>query len=234
MTAYNKIRKYLIAVDCIVFGYDIMEKEIKLLLIQRSFEPAKGKWSLSGGFVEDTESLDNAAKRVLFDLTGLKNVFLSQSYTYGDVERDPGARVISTAYFALIKIQDIESKVKKLNHAQWSPLSKLPALIFDHNRMVTDALKDLGNQVKIKPVGFELLPEKFTLVQLQELYEAIYQKPIDRRNFRKKILSMSILEKLEEKEKVTSRRGAYYYHFIPERYKTLRENGFFFELDFSK
>ncbi len=234
MTAYNKISRHLIAVDCIIFGYDIIEKEIKLLLIQRRFEPAKGKWSLSGGFVEESESLENAAKRILFDLTGLKNVFLSQSYTYGDVQRDPGARVVSTAYFSLIKIKDINNKVKKISHAQWCPLSKLPELIFDHNKMVKDALKELRNQVKVKPVGFELLPEKFTLVQFQELYEAIYQKPIDRRNFRKKILSMNILEKLEEKEKITSRRGAYYYHFIPDRYKTLRENGYFFELDFSK
>jgi 8-oxo-dGTP diphosphatase len=233
MTAYNKINRYLVAVDCIIFGYDTSDKEIKLLLIKRSFEPAKGEWSLSGGFVEEDESLDNAAKRVLFNLTGLKNVFLSQSYSYGAIERDPGARVISTAYFALIKLKNIDSRVKKMNDAQWFPLSKVPKLIFDHNRMVTDALKELKNQVKVKPVGFELLPEKFTLVQMQELYEAIYRKPIDRRNFRKKILAMNILEKLEEKEKDTSKRGAYYYQFIPSSYRALRENGSFFDLDFS-
>jgi len=231
MKVYSKVPRHLVAVDCIIFGYDILEKAIKLLLIKRSFEPAKGKWSLSGGFVDKKESLDNAAKRILFNLTGLKNVFLSQSCTYGDVKRDPGARVISTAYFALIKIQDIDNKIKKLNGAEWKPVSKLPALIFDHQKMVSDALNELRNQIKVKPVGFELLPEKFTLVQLQDLYEAICQRQIDRRNFRRKILSMNLLQRLDEKEKETSRRGAYYYEFIPERYKSFSKNGSNFNLD---
>jgi 8-oxo-dGTP diphosphatase len=231
MKAYPDIKKQFVAVDCIIFGYDIIDKEIKLLLIKRSFEPAKGKWSLSGGFVEEDETIDNAAKRILFNLTGLENVFLSQSYTYGDIKRDPGARVISTSYYALIKIQDLDNKIKKLNDARWRPLSKLPALIFDHDKMVADAIIELRNQLNTKPVGFELLPDKFTLVQLQDLYEAIYQRPVDRRNFRKKILSMNILEKLEEKEKSTSRRGAYYYKFIPERYESFRKNGFYFDLE---
>jgi 8-oxo-dGTP diphosphatase len=234
MKVYSKFARHLVAVDCIVFGYDIFDKAIKLLLIKRSFEPAKGKWSLSGGFVNEKESLDNAAKRILFDLTGLKNVFLSQSYAYGDVNRDPGARVISTAYYALIKIQDINNKIKKLNGAEWKPVSKIPALIFDHQKMVSDALYGLRNQIKVRPVGFELLPQKFTLVQLQNLYEAIYQRQIDRRNFRRKILSMNLLHQLDEKEKKTSRRGAYYYKFVPERYKSFSENGSGFNLDVSK
>jgi 8-oxo-dGTP diphosphatase len=233
MKVYSKFTRHLVAVDCIIFGYDILEKVIKLLLIKRSFEPAKGKWSLSGGFVNEKESLDVAAKRILFDLTGLKNVFLSQSYTYGDVKRDPGARVISTAYFAMIKIQDIDNKIKKLNGAEWKPVTKIPALIFDHQKMVADALNELRDQIKVKPVGFELLPEKFTLVQLQDLYETIYQKQIDRRNFRRKILSMNLLQRLDEKEKETSRRGAYYYKFIPERYKSFSEKGSSFNLDVS-
>jgi len=233
MKVYSKFARHLVAVDCIIFGYDIYEKAIKLLLVKRSIEPAKGKWSLSGGFVDEKESLDNAAKRILFDLTRLKNVFLSQSYTYGDVKRDPGARVISTAYFALIKIRDIDNKIKKLNGAEWKPVSKIPALIFDHQKMVSDALSELQNQIKARPVGFELLPEKFTLVQLQDLYEAIYQREIDRRNFRRKILSMNLLQQLNEKEKETSRRGAYYYKFIPERYKSFSKNGFNFNLDAS-
>jgi 8-oxo-dGTP diphosphatase len=231
MKIYSKIARHLVAVDCIIFGYDILEKEIKLLLIKRSFDPAKGKWSLAGGFVNEDESLDDAASRILFNLTGLKNVFMEQSYSYGNVKRDPGARVISTSYFALIKIQDIDNKLKEKNGAQWCPLSKLPQLIFDHSDMVAKALEELKSQIKVKPVGFELLPEKFTMGQLQELYEAIYQRIMDRRNFSKKMLSMNLLEKLDEKEKGTSKRGSFYYRFIAEKYEIFRKDGFYFDLD---
>jgi Uncharacterized conserved protein len=223
--------KFYIAVDCIIFGYDIAEKEIKLLLIKRSFEPAKGKWSLAGGFVNPDESLDSAASRVLSSLTGLKNVYMKQLHCYGDLERDPGARVISSAYWALIKIKDIDRELYDKNGAHWQSLKKMPQLIFDHRSMVDNAMSELQTQIKIKPVGFELLPEKFTLVQLLDLYEAIYQRTIDKRNFRKKIISMNILEKLDEKEKVTSRKGAFYFRFIKERYKKLLKNGFYFNLD---
>ncbi len=231
MQLYSEHSKHLAAVDCIVFGYDLTEKEIKLLLIKRSFEPAKGKWSLAGGFVKEREGLYEAASRILFNLTGLRDVYMGQSYTYGEVKRDPGARVISTAYSALIKIQDIDRELREKNGAHWQSISRLPELIFDHKIMVEKALEDLQMQVKVKPVGFELLPGKFTLVQLQDLYEAIYRRTIDKRNFRKKILSMNILERLDEKEKETSRKGAYYYTFIRERYESFRENGFFFSLD---
>jgi hypothetical protein len=156
---------------------------------------------------------------------------MKQSYSYGDVERDPGARVISVAYFALITIRDISKELAEKNGVHWRSISRLPDLIFDHPLMVMRALADLQNQVKVKPIGFELLPEKFTLVQLQDLYEAIYQRKIDKRNFRKKILSMEILEKLEEKEKETSKRGAYYYRFNKERYEKLKLKGFYFNLD---
>jgi Uncharacterized conserved protein len=223
--------KFYVAVDCIIFGYDIAEKEIKLLLIKRSFEPAKGKWSLAGGFVNPDESLDSAASRVLSSLTGLKNVYMKQLHCYGDLERDPGARVISSAYWALIKIKDIDRELYDKNGAHWQSLKKMPQLIFDHRSMVDNAMSELQTQIKIKPVGFELLPEKFTLVQLLDLYEAIYQRTIDKRNFRKKIISMNILEKLDEKEKVTSRKGAFYFRFIKERYKKLLKNGFYFNLD---
>ncbi|MCU0474277.1 MAG: NUDIX domain-containing protein [Bacteroidales bacterium] len=231
MMLYSKHKKYLVAVDCIIFGYDILEKEVKLLLIKRSFESAKGKWSLAGGFVKAEESLDVAASRILHDLTGLIRVFLKQSYCYGNPDRDPGARVISAAYWALIKIKDIDKKLSERNGAHWHSLNQLPELIFDHNDMVVRALKELQMQVKIKPIGFELLPQKFTLVQLFDLYEAICQRTIDKRNFRKKLLAMNILEKLDEKEKETSRRGAFYYRFIKERYLKLKENGFDFDMD---
>lgn len=231
MKIYSNHFKHLVAVDCIIFGYDIFEKELKLLLIKRSFEPAKGEWSLEGGFVEENESLDDAASRILRNLTGLENVYMEQSYTYGDLLRDPGARVISTSYYALIKKQDINTKLTELYGAHWRLISDLPELIFDHSAMVARALHELQNQIKTKPVGFELLPEKFTLVQLQDLYEAIYQRIIDKRNFRKKILSMNLLEKLNEKEKNTSRKGAFYYKFIREKYESFTKNGFYFNLD---
>jgi len=231
MKLYSEHSRHLVAVDCILFGYDIAEKEIKLLLIKRSFEPARGKWSLAGGFVKENESLNEAACRILYKLTGVRDVYMEQSYTYGEIGRDPGARVISTAYSALIKIQDIDKELKDHFGAHWQSLSRLPELIFDHKTMVNKALKELQMQIKIKPIGFALLPEKFTLVQLQDLYEAIYRRTIDKRNFRKKILSMNILERLDEKEKETSRKGAYYYTFIKERYETFKKNGFYFSLD---
>jgi hypothetical protein len=231
MELYSEYPKHLVAVDCIIFGYDTRKKETKLLVVKRSFPPAKGQWSLAGGFVNKDEDLDVAACRVLCNLTGLSNVYMKQLHCYGVAGRDPGARVISVAYWALIKIKDIDSNLAKRNEAHWQSLNKLPPLIFDHRSMVDRALGELKLQIKIKPAGFELLPEKFTLVQMLDLYEAIYQRHIDKRNFRKKILSMNILEKLDEKEKETSKKGAYYYRFNKSRYSTLVENGFYFNLD---
>jgi 8-oxo-dGTP diphosphatase len=233
MDIYSNHTRHLCAVDCIVFGYDLDVKELRLLLIRRSFEPDKGHWSLAGGFVEQGESLDDAASRILRNYTGLEKIYLKQSYSYGATERDPGARVISTAYWALIAIRDINTEPAKRTEAQWRPIGNLPEMIFDHAEMVKKALKDLQHQIRIKPLGFELLPEKFTLVQLQDLYEAIYQTQVDRRNFRKKIISMGILEKLDEKERATSKKGAFYYKFIKERYERLEQNGFYFSLDVS-
>jgi 8-oxo-dGTP diphosphatase len=231
MNHYSTFARHLVAVDCIIFGYDIFEKEIKLLLSKRIFEPAIGKWSLAGGFVEENESLDDAAYRILRNITGLESVYLEQSYSYGNVNRDPGDRVVSVAYYALIAIRNINKDLAEQNGVHWRSIARLPDLIFDHPLMVKRALNDLQSQVKIKPVGFELLPEKFTLVQLQDLYEAIYQRPVDKRNFRKKILSMGILEKLDEKEKETSKKGAYYYRFNEDSYTKLKQNGFYFNLD---
>jgi len=231
MKIYSHGKKHLVAVDCIIFGYDLLEKEIKLLLFKRLIEPAKGKWSLEGGFVEENESLDEAASRILRKITGLESVYLKQSYSYGEIDRDPGGRVISVAYFALIALRDINKDLALENGVHWRSISKLPELIFDHPKMVKRALTDLQNQVKVKPIGFELLPEKFTLVQLQDLYEAIYQRSVDKRNFRKKILKMGILEKLDEKEKETSKKGAYYFKFNKENYEKLKKDGFYFDLD---
>lgn len=227
---YSEHPKHYVAVDCIIFGYEITDKELKLLLIQRGFDPAKGKWSLAGGFVQEGESLDDAASRVLRSLTGISDLYMEQLYTYGDVDRDPGARVISSAYFSLIGIHEIDRMKQEKNGAQWISISELPDLIFDHRKMVDRALAELVESIKVHPVGFELLPEKFTLVQLQSLYEAIYRKAIDKRNFRKKILSMNLLDKQEDKERETSRKGAYYYRFNEEKYRELTRNGSFFNL----
>jgi len=228
---YQRIPRHLVAVDCIIFSYDLVKKVLDLLLIKRDFEPAIGKWSLPGGFVREDEDMEDAARRILYNLTGLKDVFLEQSYTYGNVTRDTGARVISTSYFALIKHQEINDEVKGKHGAHWSAVSEIPDLIFDHNEMVARALNELRCQVRIKPVGFELLPETFTLVQFQDLYEAIYHRIMDKRNFRRKILAMNLLEKLNEKDKVNSKRGAFYYRFIPEKYSEFTRNGFYFDLD---
>jgi ADP-ribose pyrophosphatase YjhB (NUDIX family) len=233
MKNYSKYSKYFVAVDCIIFGYDIRKKILKLLLVKRNFEPARGSWSLPGGFLKEKESLDEAAARILRKLTGISTLYLIQSHTYGETERDSGARVISTAYYALTGTAEIDQELVKDNGAHWRSVDDLPKLVFDHSKMVKKALSDLQNLLKIRPVGFELLPEKFTLVQLQELYEAIFQKQVDKRNFRKKILSMDILEKLEEKEKQTSKKGAWYYTFKKERYDKLSRNGFSFSLDVS-
>lgn len=228
---YSKHPKHYLAVDCIIFGYDLSEKELKLLIVKRSFEPARGKWSLSGGFVQEGEGLDDAASRILCSLTGLSDLYMQQLYTYGEIERDPGARVISTAYYALIGIHEIDRDNQEKNGAHWRSIASLPDLIFDHRRMVDRALCELLTLIKVQPIGFELLPEKFTLVHLQELYEAIYQKKVDKRNFRKKILTMNLLEKQDDKEKETSKKGAWYYRFNEEKYRQFTRNGFFFNLD---
>jgi 8-oxo-dGTP diphosphatase len=231
MRNYSTIVSHLLAIDCIVFGYDILEKKIKLLLIKRSFNPGKGKWSLPGGFLNSNESLDEAATRILYNLTGLRDVYMKQLYTFGEIERDPGARVISITYYALIKIQDIDKQIKNRNAAHWRSIMSLPGLLFDHSQMFYKAMDELKRQVKVKPVGFKLLPDKFTLVQLQDLYESVYQRNIDKRNFRKKILSMNLLQKLDEKDKKTSKRGAYYFTFNTEKYNSYTMQGFYFNLD---
>jgi ADP-ribose pyrophosphatase YjhB (NUDIX family) len=230
MDFYKKHRKLLVAVDSIIFGFDENERELKLLILKRNFEPAKGKWSLMGGFVDPEESLDDAAERIVSQLTGLTNVYKEQLYAFGDLTRDPGGRIISVAYFSLVRINDYDRKLVKEYGASWISLSELPELIFDHSEMVGKALRKLRIRARTQPIGFELLPEKFTIPQLQGLYEAIYQVPFDKRNFRKKLLSMELLEKLNEKEKETSKKGAFYYRFNSGKYEAFLEKGFNFEI----
>ncbi len=230
MPYYLEHEKFHVAVDCIIFGYDEEGRELKVLILKRNFEPAKGEWSLMGGFLNSNESVDDAAKRILNKLTGLSGVYMEQLSTFGEIDRDPGARIISVAYFALIKINGSDLELVKSYGATWVPISKLPVLIFDHTAMIERASKKLQVRARTQPIGFELLPDKFTIPQLQGLYEAIYNKNLDKRNFRRKLLAMDLLEKLEEKEKESSRKGAWYYKFDPTKYEDLLNRGFNFEL----
>jgi len=223
LNSYKSHQKILVAVDCIIFGFD--GAQLKALLIKRGFEPEKGKWSLMGGFVGKDENADEAATRVLYQLTGMNNIYMEQLYTFSDVNRDAAGRVISIAYFALINIADYSEQLQLEHEAKWFPLSKTPPLIFDHKKMVSKAKELLRQKVVNHPIGFELLPPKFTLPQLQSLYEAIYETPLDKRNFTKKMLSLGILNKLNEKEKESSRKGAFYYVFDSQKYGKLQANG---------
>ncbi len=226
---YSEYDKFLVAVDCIIFGFD--GKELNLLLIKRNFPPAKGEWSLMGGFLKKNESMNQAAERVLFKLTGLCNVFLEQLQGYGEIERDPGERVISIAYYALINIDDYDEELAQQYNAKWFPINNFPKLIFDHNIMVDKALRRLQRKAQNQPIGFELIPPKFTIPQLQRLYEAIFRKEFDKRNFRKKILSFHVLKKLEEKDRESSKKGAYLYQFDQKEYNRLLNSGYNFEVN---
>jgi ADP-ribose pyrophosphatase YjhB (NUDIX family) len=223
ITSYKAHQRTLVAVDCIIFGFD--GNELQALIIKRGFAPEKGKWSLMGGFISEHENADEAATRILYQLTGLQNIYMEQLYTFSDVHRDSAARVISIAYFALINIRDYSEQLALEHEARWFPLNELPPLIFDHDKMVAKAKRLLQRKVATHPIGFELLPEKFTLPQLQSLYEAIYETALDKRNFTRKILSLGILNKLNEKEKQSSRRGAFYYVFDSVKYDKMQSNG---------
>jgi len=208
----------LVAVDCIIFGFD--GQELKLLLIHRSFEPQKGKWSLMGGFLQPAETFEKGTARILKQLTGLEGVYMEQLHAFGEPTRDPVERTISIAYFALIDIHKYEEQISDDYNAEWFPLSKIPRLIFDHERMVQLAKEKLRYKAAFHPILFELLPEKFTLPQLRNLYEGIYDAELDKRNFIRKIRSTKLLVKQKEKEKESSKKGAFYYKLDKRRYNS--------------
>ena len=216
-TYYNVNPQFYVSVDCIIFGFD--KGSLKLLLLKRNFEPAKGQWSLMGGFVQKNESVDEAAQRVLKELTGLENVYMEQVGTSGEIHRDPGERVISVAYSALININEYDKELVARYNASWTDMNAIPPLIFDHHDMVERALAWIRKKASSEPVGFELLPELFTLTQLQSLYEAIYGKSIDKRNFRKQIAMMDYIEKTDLIDKTGSKRGAALYRFNEKTYR---------------
>jgi len=209
MNFYEKHPKFHFAVDCVVLGYEA--GELKLLLYPRGFEPIKGSWSLMGGFVRTGESAEEAAARVLKHTTGLNNIFLEQVSTFSNPLRDPFERVISVAFYALIRINRHNKNQAAKYEAKWFSVNDVPDLIFDHRQMIFQAIERLQQKAGSSLVGSELLPQKFTLLQLRNLYEAIYQRKFDPGNFRKKMLSLGVLERLDHKNSTESKKGAFYY-----------------------
>ena len=221
MTLYSGQQPILIAVDCIIFGFD--GKDIKLLVIQRSFEPEKNKWSLMGGFLQPNENLEEAANRILNQMTGLEGVYMEQLQTFSDLHRDPEERTISVAYFALIDIHKYEHQLSDQYRAEWFLLTKKPRLIFDHDDMVRMAQKQLRYKAALHPILFELLPDRFTIPQLQSLYEGVYDTMFDNRNFTRKLMSTGLLVKQTGKDKSNSKKGAFYYKLDKRKYKAKQE-----------
>lgn len=218
MTRYSKQSSILAAVDCIIFGFD--GTELKLLLIKRGFEPEKNNWSLMGGFVQSSENLEEAASRILKQLTGLKGVYMEQLHTFGEPDRDTEERTLSVAYFTLIDIHRYEKQITQDFHPEWFSLKKIPQLIFDHGQMVNMARKRLQYKAALHPLLFELLPDKFTIPQLQNLYEDVYGAKFDKRNFSRKVLSTGLLIKQKDKEKAGSKKGAFFFKLHRKKYQT--------------
>jgi len=220
-----------VTVDCVVFGLDLDAEDLKILLIQRSGKPFAGMWALPGGFVDMDETLEQAAKRELQEETGISRLYLEQLYTFGDPGRDPRDRVITVAYYALVKLTDHTIKADTdASDVAWFGVSDLPRLAFDHAKIVATALGRLKGKVRYQPIGFELLPAKFTLSQLQRLYEVVLERELDKRNFRKKILGMGLLVETSEIQKDVAHRAARLYRFDEERYRRLVQKGFNFEI----
>lgn len=210
-TYYEEYSKVLVSVDCIIFGFD--EGELKILIGKRKMDPGRDQWSLYGGFIHDDESVDDAANRVLFQLTGLRNIYMRQVGAFGNVDHDPGERVISIAYYALINVKDYDSNLQEEHGLKWVPVNDLPQMYSDHNTMVAKAHKMMQRKISHEPISFNLLPKLFTLTQLQKLYEAVCGEKVDKRNFRKRIKEMDFIEKTELIDKTSSKRGAYLYRF---------------------
>lgn len=216
----------LVTVDCVVFGLD---DHLKVLLIERKHDPFAGSWALPGGFVRPNESLEEAALRELAEETGVHDVYLEQLYTFGAPDRDPRARVVSVAYYALAKLRELRADTDA-SDARWFEARGLPPLAFDHDSIVRVARERLRGKVRYQPIGFELLPTKFTLSELQGLYETVLERPLDKRNFRKKILSMGLLDELDERQRAVAHRAARLYRFNKRKYEELLAQGFNFEL----
>jgi 8-oxo-dGTP diphosphatase len=217
MPKYAGQTRILAAVDCIIFGFD--GDNLQVLLMKRGIEPEKNKWSLIGGFLDKSESLEQAASRVLKKFTGIEGLYMHQLQTFSMPGRDPLERTISTAFTTLVDIHQYEKQIIPDYHAEWFLLTKKPKLIFDHDSMLLMAQQELRYQAASHPILFELLPEKFTIPQLQNLYEGVYVTRFDNRNFSRKVLSSELLIKLREKDKSGSKKGAFYYKLNKKKYK---------------
>jgi 8-oxo-dGTP diphosphatase len=220
-----------VAVDCVIFGLDLDEENLRVMLIERDLKPFRGMWAIPGGFVRKGESLEQAAIRELREETGISDVYLEQLYTFGEPDRDPRGWVVSVAYYALVS-PDKHSVVASTDarRAQWFPVTRLPRLAFDHPRILDVALDRLRGKVTYAPIGFELLPEKFTIKQLQKVYEIVLGRKIDNRNFRKKIFGMNVLRELGEIQRGVPHRAARLYMFDVRKYRKLEKRGLSFEL----
>ena len=216
MNYYSDHSKVWLSVDCIIFGFD--EGKLKILIGRRQMDPGRGEWSLYGGFVRSDESVDDAANRVLYELTGLRNLYMRQVGAFGNVDRDPGERVVSIAYYALINVKDYDDRQRVEHDLEWVNINELPQLYSDHNEMVLKARNMMQQKISSEPIGFRLLPSLFTLTQLQNLYEAVQGTELDKRNFRKRIKEMDFIEKTELIDKKSSKRGAYLYRFNKKAY----------------
>jgi len=216
MTYYSQHAKVWVSVDCIIFGFD--EGKLKVLIGRRQMDPGRGEWSLYGGFVAADESINDAASRTVSELTGLNNLYMRQVGAFGSIDRDPGERVISIAYYALINVRDYDERLRLDHGVEWINVEELPQLYSDHNEMVRKALKLMRQKLRTEPVGFRLLPDLFTLTQLQKLYEAVNGEELDKRNFRKRVKDMDFIEKTELIDKTGSKRGAYLYRFNRRAY----------------
>jgi len=216
MTYYSQHAKVWVSVDCIIFGFD--DGKLKVLIGRRQMDPGRGEWSLYGGFVAADEGLDEAASRTVKELTGLDNLYMRQVGAFGKTDRDPGERVISIAYYALINVKDYNERLRLEHGVEWMDVNHLPMLYSDHNEMVCKARKLMRQKLRTEPVGFRLLPNLFTLTQLQRLYEAVNGEDLDKRNFRKRIKEMDFIEKTELIDKSGSKRGASLYRFNKKAY----------------
>jgi 8-oxo-dGTP diphosphatase len=213
--SYAHHEKQYVAVDCVIFGYE--KEELKVLLYRRGFEPSAGKWSLLGGFVGTDETLGDAARRVLYNTTGLQNIYQEQVHAFSKPDRDPAGRVISVAYYALIRINHQDSDLVREHGAHWWSISKLPKLIFDHQEMIKSSLLSLQKKAGNELVGKEVLGDLFTMTNLKKLYEAIFLRGLDAGNFRKKILSLGVLMRTTVKDKTDSKKGSYLYKYLKDR-----------------
>ncbi|MDH5756060.1 MAG: NUDIX hydrolase [Nitrospinota bacterium] len=229
MSYSYKYARPAVTADCVVFGLD--EEDLKVLLIQRGINPFKGQWALPGGFARVGEALEETARRELEEETGLTEVFLEQLYTFSDPKRDPREHVVTVAYYALVKLSDHKvHAATDARNAAWFGVEDIPPLAFDHDLILKTAHERLRGKIRYQPIGFELLPQRFPLRMLQAVYEKILDRSLDKRNFRKKILGMGVLDELEEIETDVSHRAARLYRFNKKKYDRMAKRGFNFEI----